>query len=252
MPTLKDVIEKHDTREGKIFDLFIQGLIILSLVTFAISTSPKVSPEGMKALRIIEIITVAIFTLEYILRIIVADNKFKYIFSFFGIIDLLAIVPFYISIGLDLRALRSFRLIRLFSMFKLTRYSSAMNRFKMALRFAREEIILFFLFTLILLFISAIGIYYFENPAQPDVYSSMFDSLWWSVTTLTTVGYGDMYPITIGGRLFTFLVLMIGIGVIAIPTGMLATALAKAREHEAREKEAKQGLKEQKKTDSTV
>ena len=168
MLTLKDVIEKHDTREGRIFDLFIQGLIILSMITFTVSTSPKVSPEGMKVLRIIEIITVAIFTLEYILRIIVADNKFKYIFSFFGIIDLLAIVPFYISIGLDLRALRSFRLIRLFSMFKLTPYSSAMNRFKMALRFAREEIILFFLFTLILLFISAIGIYYFENPAQPD------------------------------------------------------------------------------------
>jgi voltage-gated potassium channel len=252
MPTLKDVIEKHDTREGKIFDLFIQGLIVLSLITFAISTSPKVSPEGMRALRIIEIITVAIFTVEYILRIIVADNKFKYIFSFFGIIDLLAIVPFYISIGLDLRALRSFRLIRLFSMFKLTRYSSAMNRFRLALGYAREEIILFLLFTMILLFISAIGIYYFENPAQPDVYSSMFDSLWWAVTTLTTVGYGDMYPITAGGRLFTFVVLMIGLGVIAVPTGMLATALAKAREHEAREKEAKQGLKEQKKTDSTV
>ena len=128
-------------------------------------------------------------------------------------------------------------------MFKLTRYSSAMNRFRMALRFAREEIILFFLFTLILLFVAAIGIYYFENPAQPDVYSSIFDSLWWSVTTLTTVGYGDMYPITAGGRLFTFVVLMIGLGVIAVPTGMLATALAQARQHEAREKEAKQGLK---------
>lgn len=236
MPTLKAIVEKHNTKAGKIFDLVIQSLIVLSLITFAISTSPKLSPETRDILRIIEIITVAIFTVEYILRIMVADNKLKYIFSFYGIIDLLAILPFYLMIGLDLRALRTFRLLRIFSLFKLARYSSALKRFQKALSYAREEIILFFIFTLMLLFISAVGIYYFENAAQPLVYSSIFDSLWWSVTTLTTVGYGDMYPVTVGGRMFTFLILMIGLGIIAVPTGILSTALTHAREEELKEK----------------
>lgn len=237
MPTLKTIVEKHNTKDGRIFDLFIQCLIVLSLITFAISTSPNLSPETQNVLRIIEIITVAIFTVEYLLRIIVADNKLKYIFSFYGIIDLLAILPFYLMIGLDLRALRTFRLLRIFSMFKLARYSYALKRFKKALSYAREEIILFFIFTLMLLFVTAVGIYYFENAAQPLVYSSIFDSLWWSVTTLTTVGYGDMYPITVGGRLFTFFILMIGLGIVAVPTGILSTALTHIRDEEAKEKE---------------
>jgi voltage-gated potassium channel len=232
MPTLKEIVEGHNTKAGKIFDLIIQGLIIISLITFAISTSPDASEIGLKTLRIIEIITVIIFTIEYLLRIIVADNKLKYIFSFYGLIDLLAILPFYITAGLDLRSLRAFRLLRLFSLFKLARYLKALRRLKLAMQIAMEEIILFFIMTLILLFISAVGIYYFENPVQPQVYSSLFDSLWWSVTTITTVGYGDMVPLTPGGRMFTFVVLMIGLGIVAIPTGILASSLTKAREME--------------------
>jgi len=97
---------------------------------------------------------------------------------------------------------------------------------------AREEIVLFLFATLILLYLSAVGIYFFEHDEQPDVFASVFHSLWWAVVTLTTVGYGDVTPHTVGGRVFTFLVLIIGLGVVSIPAGLVASALSKARELE--------------------
>ena len=105
-------------------------------------------------------------------------------------------------------------------------------RFHKALILAKEELILFFCVTLILLFFSSVGIYYFENAAQPNAFQSVFHSLWWSVVTLTTVGYGDVYPVTVGGKIFTTFVLMIGLGLVAVPTGLIASALSAAREME--------------------
>ncbi len=175
---------------------------------------------------------VGIFTVEYLLRVYVADKKTEYVFSFYGIIDFLAILPFYLSTGLDLRAIRIFRLLRLVQILKLFRYNQAIRRFQIAFSIAKEELILFGFVALILLYLSAVGIYYFENDAQPEQFKSVFHSLWWAVTTLTTVGYGDMYPITVGGRLFTFFVLMLGLGIVAIPTGLLSSALTQARNEE--------------------
>ncbi|MEX1223432.1 MAG: ion transporter [Pirellulales bacterium] len=236
MPTLKQVIEESDTPPGKAVDLLIQALIILSLISFSIETMPRLSESAQWWLRAIEIFCVIAFSVEYLLRIYVATSKRKYIFSFFGIIDLVAIVPFYIGTGVDLRAIRAFRMLRLFRIFKLVRYSAAVRRFHRALIIAKEEIILFLGATLILLYLAAVGIYYCESEAQPDEFGSVFHCLWWAVTTLTTVGYGDIYPITVGGRVFTFMILLIGLGVISVPAGLVATALAKARqlEEEAR------------------
>jgi len=232
MISIKNLIEDNDTTYGRIFDFFIQFLIIVSVVTFSIETIPTLSDESRKFLRIIEVVTVSIFTLEYLLRIIVCDNKLKFIFSFYGIIDLLAILPFYLSTGIDLRSLRALRMLRLIRILKLVRYSKAAQRFHLALKIAKEELILFVFLSLMLIFFSAVGIYYFERGAQPDAFSSVFQSLWWSIITITTVGYGDVYPITVGGRIFTFFVLMIGLGFLAIPTGLLASAMGRAREME--------------------
>lgn len=234
MRHLKNIVECNDTAAGWLFDLFIQLLIVVSLVTFSIETLPNLSESARWWLRAIEIVTVAIFTVEYLLRVIVADNKWKFVFSFFGIVDLLAILPFYISTGIDLRSVRVFRLLRLFRIFKLVRYSNAIQRFHRALLLAREELILYFFMTLLLLYVAAVGIYYCENDAQPDKFASVFDSLWWAVATLTTVGYGDTYPVTAGGKVFTFMVLIVGLGVIAVPAGIVSSALATAREMEAR------------------
>lgn len=223
------LLNSPETRSGRVFALTIQSLILLSLVTFSIGTLPDLSVTETKTLRWIEIITVLIFTAEYILRIAVSDKPLKFVFSFYGIIDLAAILPFYIASGFDLRAVRSFRLLRLIRILKLVKYNKAIKRFHKALVIAKEELILFGFVSTILLYLSAVGIYYFENKAQPEIFKSVFHSLWWAVTTLTTVGYGDMYPVTSGGKFFTFFVLMIGLGIIAIPTGLVASALSEAR-----------------------
>jgi len=142
-------------------------------------------------------------------------------------VDLLAILPFYLSFGVDLRSLRSLRFIRLFRVFKLVRYNRAIRHFTSAIKTAKEEILLFLFITLILIYLSAVGIYYFENAAQPEHFLSIFSSLWWAIVILTTVGYGDIYPITVGGRVFTFFILLIGLGIVAIPTGIISSALTK-------------------------
>jgi voltage-gated potassium channel len=229
MKRIKKIIEDTDTKAGKWFDIFIQILIVISLISFSMETLPNLKPETQNVLWIINVVTIIIFTIEYVFRIIVSDKKLKFIFSFYGLIDLFAILPFYISFGIDLRSIRIFRMLRLFRMFKLVRYSSAIKRFAIAMKLIKQELVLFFAVTIMLLYMGGVGIYYFENSAQPEAFSSIFHSLWWSLITLTTVGYGDIYPITVGGKIFTFFILMIGLGIVAVPTGLFASAIAKAR-----------------------
>lgn len=240
---LKHLVEQPETRAGRIFELTIQSLIVTSLVAYSIETLPSVrkamedrTPNVVTTLlTLIEIVTVAVFTFEYALRLTVADRKLKFVFSFYGIIDFLAILPFYVTLfaglgrNVDLRTVRALRLFRLFRVFKLARYSSALVRFRRAFVAAREELVLYMILTLVMLYFAAAGIYFFESEAQPEAFSSIFSSLWWAVATLTTVGYGDVYPVTPGGRLFTFFVLMVGLGVVAVPAGIVAAALEQAR-----------------------
>lgn len=229
---IKSIVEINDNKKSRYFSFFIQGLILLSVITFSIETIPNLKPRTKVILQVVEWFSVIVFTLEYLLRIYVADSKLKFVFSFFGIIDLLAILPFYLSFGVDLRSLRALRFLRLFRILKLVRYNRAMNHFTTAIKSAKEEIFLFIFITLILIYFSAVGIYYFENQAQPEHFSSIFDSLWWAIITLTTVGYGDVYPITVGGKVFTFFILMIGLGIVAIPTGIISSALTKSVDKE--------------------
>ena len=223
---LRQIIEDNDSKPGLAFDLFIQFLIILSLISFCLETLPDLSPQIRRILAYTEIITVLIFTIEYLLRIFVAENKLRFIFSFYGLIDLLAVLPFYVATGLDLRSIRIFRLFRLFRLLKFFRYTRAIERFQKAFVLIREELILFFMACIFLIFIASVGIYYFEREAQPEVFKSIFHCMWWAVVTLTTVGYGDVYPITVGGKVFTFLILMVGLGIIAVPAGLVASALS--------------------------
>jgi len=226
---LKAIVEKRDTIAGRIFSLSIQSLIVISIITFSIETLPNLEESTRKFLSAAEAFIVFIFTIEYILRIYVADKKTDYIFSFFGVIDFFAILPFYLALGIDLRSLRILRMLRLFRLFKLVRYNMAIQRFAKAFFIAKEEIVLFGVVTVMLLYLAAVGIYFFENEAQPEQFKSIFHSFWWAIATLTTVGYGDVYPVTVGGRIFTFLILMIGLGIVAVPAGLLASALSKVR-----------------------
>ena len=189
----------------------------------------------LKILAALELTFISIFNFEYILRYLVAERKTKFVFSFWGIIDLLAILPFYlVSLGFTYNfiMLRAFRLLRLVRILKLGRYSKSLSRMTLAIKIARYDLLLALATTAIMLLVASFGIYQFENPAQPDKFSSVFESLWWALATLTTVGYGDIYPITLEGRIFTGVILMIGLGIVALPAGIIASSLTEARKQQ--------------------
>ncbi|MEM6517914.1 MAG: ion transporter [Cyanobacteria bacterium P01_D01_bin.71] len=227
-----NLFQRSGASVGRIFEIVVLVLIAYSLITLPIETLPDLSKSATKYLRTSEIVVTLLFTAEYVVRIVTSRHKLRYIFSFYGLIDLLAILPFYLALGIDLRGFRAFRLFRIFRLMKLQRYSHAMNRFAKAIALAREEIVIFLFATTTLLYLSAVGIYYFEHVAQPQDFKSIPHSLWWAVATLTTVGYGDVYPVTAGGKIFTFIILMLGLGIVAVPAGLVASALAEARKAE--------------------
>ncbi|MDC1072689.1 ion transporter [Gammaproteobacteria bacterium] len=232
MTSLKQIVEETDTRMGKVFDLTIQILIVVSAVSFAIETLPGLSSTTIRLLAISEAVIIGVFTAEYLLRLYFSQKKLSFVFSFYGLIDLAAVLPFYLALGLDLRSLRIFRLARLAILLKIFRFSKAARRFQLAFKLVKEEILVFGLFSLALIYLSAVGIYHFEHEAQPEVFVSVFDGIWWATVTLTTVGYGDVVPITTGGKVFTFFVFIVGLSMIAVPSGLVASALSKVRELE--------------------
>lgn len=232
---LAEILEENNSRLSRSINWSIQILIILSIVSFSLETVPRLSPSIARALGTAEVVFTIIFTLEYLLRVWAAQNRLAYIFSFFGLIDLLAIAPFFVGLimfsggGLTLGAVRVFRLMRMFRLLKLARYNVAMRRFQRAFESIREELILTGTITACVIFFAAVMIYYFEREDQPEIFASVFHALWWSVVTLTTVGYGDAYPVTAGGRFFTGLLLIAGLGLVSVPSGLIASALTATR-----------------------
>ena len=212
--------------ENEHFAIVVQAFIVISLISFCIETLPDLSAITRIFLYWTELVTVGFFTVEYLMRFMAEQRARDYVFSFFGVVDLLAIAPFYLTTGLDLRALRSLRFLRAFQLLKLTRYNRAARRLRLAVKLVREDLILFGFLSLIIMFLSSVGIYYCEKDSQPEVFSSIFHSMWWSVATLTTVGYGDIYPVTAGGKFFTFCVLVVSLGIVAMPAGLLASSLS--------------------------
>jgi voltage-gated potassium channel len=223
------LIEDKNALDRPLPAAILATLIVLSVVAFSIETVPDLDPVVRRALWYFEIFVVSVFTLEYVYRVATAKDRLKFITSFSGIIDLLAILPFYLSLAVDLRSLRVIRLLRLLRLFKLARYNSAFERLYAALLVSKSELLVSTSILCIAIYLAAFGIYQFEHAAQPDKFRSIFDALWWAVATVTTVGYGDIYPITIGGRLFTFVVLLCSLGLVAVPTGIFASALLAVR-----------------------
>ncbi len=233
METLRKLIEENDQLSGKIFDLFFQFLILLSLVIIVVETLPEMEVY-QNLFQITDNIIVIIFSIEYALRIWVSKKRWKFIRSPGGIIDLLAILPFYLSLGSwDFRFIRILRLFRLLRIFKIARYNKAIARFANAFFIIKEELLIFVTMVLFLFFISAAGIYHFEHPIQPEKFKSIVHCLWWAVTTFTPAA-SDMIPITAGGKIFTFCILILGLGIVAVPAGLFASALM--RENNNREK----------------
>ena len=179
-----------------------------------------------------ELISIVIFSLEYIYRISYSfiekgvKGAVNYIFSFFGLIDLISILPFYLNqfINLDGRFLRILRLFRLTRIFKFGRDSNSLKLFTKALISVKEQLLFTLFLSALTILFSASAIYYLENEAQPDKFSSITESVWWATISLATVGYGDVYPITVGGKIFATIISLVGIGVVAIPTGVISAS----------------------------
>ena len=224
---------------SRVIDLFLIALIILNVIAIVLESVASLLIVYAEWFRYFEIFSVAVFSIEYLARVwsaIELDRvdtsrpvlaRLKYMLTPLVLIDLLSILPFYLSffIALDLRFLRVLRLLRIF---KLTRYSAAMSTM---LEVLREEVSVlsaaaFILF--ILLVLASSGIYLVEHDVQPDAFGSIPSSMWWAMVTLTTVGYGDVTPITPLGKFFGALIALIGVGMVALPTGILASGFANA------------------------
>ena len=232
-----EIIEKGEAedRASRLCDLFLFGLIILNLVAVCLETVGSLYTQYKAVFSIIEFVSVTIFSIEYVLRIWscaassegkhsgASAKRIAYIFSFTGIIDLLAILPSIIPLffgGVDLRWLRILRLMRLL---KFSHYSSALEDLISAVRHESRSFVATLYLLVLALLISSALIYVAEHDVQPEHFGSIPQSMWWTVVTLTTVGYGDIVPFTVAGKLIATLTALMGVCVVALLTGIVAT-----------------------------
>lgn len=233
------IIESADPSDGvsRVADIAIVSLIILNVLAVILESVSSISRAYSAEFYWFEAFSVAVFSVEYVLRLwscvdpIAAESemglkaRLQYAFSVNGIIDLVAILPFYLGmfINADLRFLRALRLIRIL---KLTRYSPALTLLLRALKREQQAISAALFLMAISLIVAACGIYVCERSAQPDDFGSIPAAIWWAIATLTTVGYGDVIPITVGGKIFGACVMLVGVVMVALPTGILASTFA--------------------------
>lgn len=233
---LHETIYEADTPAGKLFDIVLLFLIILSIVAVMLESVASIKLQYGYELEIIEWVLTIFFTLEYIGRIISVRRSLKYMLSFYGIIDLLSTIPAYIDIlfpGLHfLLSLRAFRLLRVFRILKLVHFVGAGNSLILALRKSRTKIAVFLFSVIVLCIILGTIMYMIEGPESG--FTSIPMSIYWTIVTLTTVGFGDITPQTAFGQFVSVLIMILGYGIIAVPTG-LVTAQFMAKENEVDE-----------------
>tara|TARA_Y100000996_G_scaffold374329_1_gene324427 strand:- start:4900 stop:5607 length:708 start_codon:yes stop_codon:yes gene_type:complete len=217
---------------NKSIDKFIYILIIANIIAMIAESHVSIRSIYFNEFYMFEAISIGIFSVEYLYRIVYAyrESKMKgaigYITSVFGIIDLISIIPFFLNqfTKIDGRFLRILRLFRLTRIFKLGRDSASLKLFIKALSAVKAELKFTLFLSILTILFSASAIYYLENAAQPEKFSSISESIWWATVSLATVGYGDVYPITVGGKIFASIISLVGIGIVAIPTGVISAS----------------------------
>ena len=224
---LHEIIYEADTLGGKVFDVLLLILILFSVLLVCLESVSSINIAFKSYFNIIEWAITVLFTIEYILRLVAVKKPFNYIFSFYGIIDLLSTLPKYISLFMlgtqSLIALRALRLLRIFRILKLTRYIGASNTLAKALVASRAKIGVFLFSVLILCIIFGTLMYMIES--DESGFTSIPRSIYWCIVTLTTVGYGDIAPVTSLGQFFAAIIMVMGYGIIAVPTGIVTAEI---------------------------
>ena len=233
---LIDIAADGDTI-SKCVDIFIIALIIINVV-IVIADTFDVSTELRQVMIITETVSVILFTIEYIVRLWVSDLTFselspvrarlKYVFSLQAVIDLLALLPFYLPFifPVNLVVLRVFRVFRLLRLFKVNRYTHALSTIAAVFKQKASQLISSMLVVALLMVIASVLMYNVEHDVQPEVFDNALSGLWWAIATLTTVGYGDIYPITAAGKVLSSIIALLGIGLVAVPTGIITAGFS--------------------------
>lgn len=228
--------EKNNTKGDKIVEIFIAALIVINTVAIILESYKGIYNNYKYFFYLLELFSVIVFSIEYLLRIWIADiiyptlspfkARIKYITSFMGLIDAVSILPFYLPffIKIDLRVLRTLRLFRLLRLLKLKRYFSSLNVIQNVISKTKNEILVTIFLVFILLVLASTLMYNIEKTAQPDAFQNIGQAMWWAIATLTTVGYGDIYPITGIGKILSAFIALLGIGIVALPTGIISSA----------------------------
>jgi voltage-gated potassium channel len=230
---IHEIIFEADTTNGKLFDIILLAAILLSIVGVMLESVYEIDRKYHELIIAFEWGFTILFTIEYFFRIYAVNRPFKYIFSFMGIVDLLAIIPTYLIFILpaahSLSVIRAIRLIRIFRIFKLSRYLRGAHTMQIALRSSRPKIIVFLLSVILLVIILGTLMYVIESGARTNGFENIPNSIYWAIITLTTVGYGNIVPMTIFGKIVASFIMILGYGIIAVPTGIVTAEFSRKR-----------------------
>lgn len=231
---LHEIVFEADTKYGRLFDIVLLIVIILSVVCVLLESVDAIRADFRHILYISEWVFTILFTIEYILRITLIGKPIKYVFSFYGIVDLLAILPSYLVIffsgAQSLIIIRSLRLLRIFRIFKLVQFLGEAQQLMLALKTSLYKVSVFLI--TVLISVCIMGTLMYSVEASNPSFSSIPKSIYWAIVTITTVGYGDMVPITPLGQFISGILMIMGYGVIAVPTGIVSVELAQAKKED--------------------
>jgi len=234
-----DIIFQTDTRAGQLFDLVLLAAILLSVVVVCLETVPTITTSQLRALLVIEWFLTGLFTIEYVMRLIVVREPKRFALSFMGLIDLVSLLPTYLALLLGqtqaLHFLRVLRLLRVFRVFQLGKMAHEGTSLARALVASRYKIGVFLGTLLIVVVMQGALLYYLEHGVN-EKFSSIPRAIYWAIVTLTTVGYGDISPVTVGGQFIASLLMLLGYGIIAVPTGIVTAEVARSEGEKRRDR----------------